>query len=210
MSPRNRCAQHVEGKSYYAKQPQGRGLGLKLGLGHGKAVTTLAVTHFLCPEQGALARVMLWGMHDSFQSEAPPKIVTTSAFSQGKGEAQAGIDCSRALLPAGAACHAKGSCTGPGCSILLGQLCAFPAVPGVTQKLGVSTRSHRQQRAVPHRRSGDGHTGLRLAFLSESFSEGCFTSRMEGTHHTQSEAAKQLRSLAFQVTTSKDHNLARE
>ena len=151
-SPRSWCAQHVEGNSSYARQPRGRARGHAAGAGSWKGSATLAVTHFLCPEQGAIAGVTLWGVRDSFRGETAPKPVTTSAFSQGKGEAQAGTGSSRALLPADAACHAWGPCTGPGRSSLLGQLCSFPgpsAVPRVTQKLGVSTKAAVAVAGVP-------------------------------------------------------------
>lgn len=99
----------MEGNSGYTRQPRGRAPGHAAGARSWKGSATLAVTHFLCPQQGAVARVMLWGVRDSFRSETAPKIVTTSAFSWGKGEAQAGADSSRTLLPASVACCAQGT-----------------------------------------------------------------------------------------------------
>ena len=49
-----------------------------------------------------------------------------------------------------------------------------------------------------------------LGFLSGHFSAGYFISRVEGTHHSESEAAKRPRSSAFQATISKGHNRSRE
>lgn len=55
--PRSWCAQHMEGNCGYSRQPQDRALGRAARAGSRKSSATLAVTHFLCPEQGAIA----WG-----------------------------------------------------------------------------------------------------------------------------------------------------
>lgn len=128
---------------------------------------------FSLPQARCPIRGDALGVCDSFQSEAAPKIVPTSASSQGKREAQA------ALTPPGLCCL---WCPGTrDAASSWGSFVAFRSPWGDTNRgvcaqssgFGQCPRSHRQQRAVPHRRS------------ATALEEGIFLSGIEETEQSR-------------------------
>lgn len=164
--------------------PEAELWGAHPGPGHGKAARPSPLLISSARSKVPLARVPLC---DSFRSETAPKIVTASAFSQGKrGSAKQG------LTPPGFCCWwmllvvPREPCTGPGRSILLGQLCGFPrsfSSPQGDRKAGCSYSAVVALAAVPIATDSRGqcHIGTVLSWAAGTrwrvlgFSSGHFS-----------------------------------